>query len=120
VRKEGPDIAASDIDPEAVRLTRENARRAGVSFRVEERPIRDLSATKPPGVVVVNPPYGERLVGGEGLYREMAEVFARLSGHRICVLAGTPAVERAIGRPPDKWLILFNGPIECRLLIYDY
>lgn len=119
VRAERVDIAASDLDPEAVRLTRENARRAGVEIAVSRRPVAELAPTDPPGVVVVNPPYGERLAGGDALYRGMAAVFRRLRGHRVCILAGSPDVERALGKP-EKWLLLFNGPIECRLLTYRY
>jgi hypothetical protein len=36
----------------------------------------------------------------------------------VALLAGTPALERAMGRAPDRWWMLFNGPIECRLLLY--
>ena len=35
------------------------------------------------------------------------------------LLAGTPAIGRAMGREPDKWWILFNGAIECRLLVFE-
>jgi putative N6-adenine-specific DNA methylase len=114
----GPEVGASDVDAEAVAITRENAHLAGVGITVSRRDVRDLEPTDPPGVVVVNPPYGERLAGGEALYRDMAKAFARLKGHRVCVLAGTPAIERALGRP-DSWLKLFNGALECRLLTYQ-
>lgn len=120
IRPDGPDILASDIDAEAVRIAEENARQAGVKIAVARRPIAALEPTNPPGAIVVNPPYGERLAGGAALYREMGAVFERMKGHRVAVLAGSREVEPAIRRKPEKWLILFNGPIECRLLVYRY
>lgn len=117
-RPHGPPIFAGDIDPEAVARTRDNAGSAGVTIDVVERDIRDLVPLDPPGVVVANPPYGMRLDADRALYDRMATALHRLPGHTIALLAGTPAIERAMRRPPDRWWILFNGPIECRLLVY--
>lgn len=36
----------------------------------------------------------------------------------VAVLAGAPAIGDAMGRAPDRWWALYNGPIECRLLVY--
>jgi len=41
-----------------------------------------------------------------------------MHGHTVALLAGTPAIGRAMGREADRWWILYNGPIECRLLVY--
>jgi putative N6-adenine-specific DNA methylase len=115
---DGPPILASDIDPEAVARTRDNARSAGVSLEVLQRDVRDIAPLEPPGVVVTNPPYGVRVEGDRELYQGMAAGLRSLHGHAVAVLAGTPAVERAMGRAPDRWWIVYNGPIECRLLLY--
>jgi putative N6-adenine-specific DNA methylase len=48
----------------------------------------------------------------------MAAAFRRLHGHRVALLAGTPEIERAMGRY-TRSLIVFNGAIECRLLTYE-
>jgi putative N6-adenine-specific DNA methylase len=117
-RADGPPILASDVDPEAVERTQDNARAAGVSIEVLQRDVRDIAPLEPAGVVVTNPPYGVRVEGDRELYQGMAAGLRRLRGHTVAILAGTPAVERALGRPPDRWWILFNGPIECRLLVY--
>jgi putative N6-adenine-specific DNA methylase len=116
--KGGPPVRASDADPRAVELARENARAAGVDLVVEQQDVRDLPALDPPGWVVTNPPYGERIAGGEALYRELARSLRRLRGWGAAVLAGTPDIARAMGREPDRWWALYNGPIECRLLLY--
>ena len=80
----------------------------------------------PPGHVIVNPPYGERLAGGQALYREMARAFRRLRGHRVGILSGTPGIEYAMAQrlpeppvPEPRSLSVWNGAIECRLLTYD-
>jgi 23S rRNA G2445 N2-methylase RlmL len=67
----------------------------------------------------VNPPYGARLEADRELYQAMSAAMVRMHGHTLAVLAGAPAIERAISLAPKKWLALFNGPIECRLLTYD-
>ena len=69
--------------------------------------------------IVTNPPYGERLDAPDALYRDMAQAFARLHGWRVAVLAGAAAIERAMRRRADKALAVWNGDIECRLLLYD-
>jgi putative N6-adenine-specific DNA methylase len=117
-RGEGPRIVASDADERAVGLARENARAAGVEIVVEQRDIRDLGTLEPPGFVVTNPPYGERIAGGDALYAELARAMRRMRGSTVGLLAGTPDIGRAMGRDPDRWWALYNGPIECRLLVY--
>jgi putative N6-adenine-specific DNA methylase len=118
-RGDGPPVLASDADPRAVELTRANARKAGVDIAVEQRDVRDLAPLEPPGLVVTNPPYGERIAAEGALYEDMARAFRRMRGHSLAVLAGSPALGRALRRDPDRWWILYNGAIECRLLVFD-
>jgi putative N6-adenine-specific DNA methylase len=130
--KEGPSVHASDADPRAVELARENARAAGVHLVVEQLDVRDLRVADPPGWVVTNPPYGERIAvrqvsgsagawskpGAEDLYRGLARSLRRMHGWTVALLAGTPDIARAMGREADQWWALYNGPIECRLLLF--
>jgi 23S rRNA G2445 N2-methylase RlmL len=118
-RDHGPAIHASDADAGAVRNARQNARAAGVTIDLRHRSVRDLPAMGRGGIVVTNPPYGQRLEAEPGLYAELATALSRLGGSSIALLAGTPAIERAMGRPPDRFWLLYNGPIECRLLLYE-
>jgi putative N6-adenine-specific DNA methylase len=117
-REEGPAVRASDVDPRAVERTRRSARDAGVDIVVERRGIRDFEPPGPGGVVVTNPPYGQRLEVDEALYGEMAKSFRRVRRATVALLAGSPALAGAMRREPDRWWILYNGPIECRLLVY--
>lgn len=114
----GPPVRASDVDPRAIERARGNAREAGVEIVLERRDVRDLEPLDPPGFVVTNPPYGERIAAEATLFADLARAAGRLKGHTIAILAGTPSISRAMRREPDRWWILYNGPIECRLLVY--
>jgi 23S rRNA G2445 N2-methylase RlmL len=115
---DGPLVIARDVDPNSVELTRNNARAAGVSLVVERQDIRDLEPLEPAGFVVANPPYGVRLDADPALYDDLGSVLRRMRGHTVVLLAGTPTVARVMRQAPERWWTLYNGPIECRLLVY--
>ena len=117
-RREGPTVRARDVDPQAVQRTRANARAAGVNLVVEERDVREGLALSAPGQVVTNPPYGERIEVARATYGHLARAVRLAKGTGAAILAAGPDVERAMGREPDRWWMLYNGPIECRLLVY--
>jgi putative N6-adenine-specific DNA methylase len=122
----GAPILASDQDARAVAATRRNVTAAGVAERVHvERCAAEqvhVPAGLPPGVILVNPPYGERL-GDEGrlapLYRALGDAWKqRFDGWTAWILTGNPRLAGAVGLRPSRRIPLFNGPIECRLLRY--
>jgi 23S rRNA (guanine2445-N2)-methyltransferase len=115
----GAPVIARDVDPRSVQLTRDNARAAGVALVAERRDVRDLSPLEPAGFVVTNPPYGVRLDVDPALYDDLARALRGMRGHTVALLAGTPALGRAMRSEPARWWILHNGPIECRLLAYS-
>ncbi|MBK8251795.1 MAG: RNA methyltransferase [Polyangiaceae bacterium] len=117
--EKGPLVWAFDASRTMVAVARENARAADIHMRIEERTIDSLSPLPTPGVVIVNPPYGERLPADQSLYETMASAFRRMKEHRIAVLAGAPEVEAAVPRRPTKVYTVFNGPIECRFFLVD-
>jgi len=117
-REDCPVIVGRDVVPAAVDLARSNARKAGVTPRFEVGPVADLQPVGPSGFVVTNPPYGERLGADSALYAGMVDAFRRMPGHTIAVLSGSPALEDAFRARPDKWLALYNGDLECRLLVW--
>ncbi|UQA63769.1 methyltransferase [Polyangium aurulentum] len=120
IRKEGPLVMGSDVSATALETARRNARATGMNVRFLKRDVRDIEPLRPPGFVVTNPPYGERLEGGPELYEGMAEAFTtRMRWHTVVILAGTPAILRAMRMRPAKEITVFNGPIECRLLTYS-
>ena len=121
-----PLIRASDRDPKAVRAALINAGRAGVADRLQiER--RDWSAVEPPpgppGLLIANPPYGERL----GEQDELSDLYAQLgdrlktrfAGWRAALFAGNPEQGKRMGLRAVKTNVFHNGPLECRLLQFQ-
>jgi putative N6-adenine-specific DNA methylase len=119
-------ILASDARGDAVSFATDNARAAGIGhlLRFEKRDIRDFHPPEgSPGVILCNPPYGER-IGEEKdlfpLYRLLGEVFAqRAVGWTAYVFTGNPRLAAAIGLTPAAETPLFNGKIPCRLLKFE-
>jgi putative N6-adenine-specific DNA methylase len=113
---EGP-VFGSDVDPAMLAIAEANAGAAGVNVTLLERDMRELRPHPDGGTVVTNPPYGERLVADSTFLHEMGRTLMGLEGHNVTVIAGSREIEQALGRP-DRWLIVFNGAIECRLLSF--
>jgi 23S rRNA (guanine2445-N2)-methyltransferase / 23S rRNA (guanine2069-N7)-methyltransferase len=119
-------ITGSDIDPEAVRMTLANATHAGVAewLHVEKRALSDLVRPRAEhGLVVANPPYGERIGAESGLpalYSELGTVLReRFQGWQAAILTGNPPLARNLGIYAKRTHRVFNGTIECRLLRFD-
>jgi putative N6-adenine-specific DNA methylase len=112
-----------DLDPAAIGLAAANAAKAGVGKRVSAS-TRDIAEFRPEtetGVLLCNPPYGERLLdikAAEGLYRKMGEAFARHKGLRVYVISPHEEFEKLFGRPADKRRKLYNGMLKCQLFMY--
>ncbi len=135
-------IFGSDADPEAVRMALENGASAGVSewLHVERRALSDavapgatepdgttsgasLPAARASGLVMTNPPYGERIGSESGLpelYADLGRVLReRFQGWQAAILSGNPALARNLGMYAKRAHRVFNGDLECRLLRFD-
>lgn len=118
-------VLGFDRDPKAIIACRENARRAGLEYAIsfDRRPFEDTEPCGHQGVLVMNPPYGVRMGDKselEGLYRKIGEVFKRrFTGWTAYLLAGDLELARLVGLKPARRFVLFNGPLECRLLKYE-
>lgn len=113
-------IYGYDIDSRAIRLSYEHAERAGVKNLVhfEKRDMRDVTSRYAHGIIITNPPYGERLSGGEelkNLYRDFGKMFRSLDEWSAYVVGTTPAFEKYFGQKADKKRKLYNSEIECIL-----
>ncbi len=111
----------SDIDPLALRLTEENARKAGVGgrIRLEESSVTDFSPKTETGMIICNPPYGERLLDiqqAEELYTVMGRVFP--VEWSSTVISPSERFEALFGRPAQKRRKLYNGMIRCQVFLY--
>ena len=119
-------IIGSDIDPEAVRMSLANGEAAGVAdwLHVEKRALTEVTRPAgPPGLVVANPPYGERIgaeSGLQALYSELgATLRERFQDWQAAILTGNPPLARNLGIYAKRTHRVFNGTIECRLLRFD-
>jgi 23S rRNA (guanine2445-N2)-methyltransferase / 23S rRNA (guanine2069-N7)-methyltransferase len=122
-----PVIVGGDRDGAAIRAAWASLERAGLHGRVhfERRDLADLAPPPgaKPGLVVVNPPYGERLGEAETLrplYRLLGErLRERFTGWTAAVLTGNPDLGKEMGLRARRYHTLFNGALECRLLHFE-
>jgi putative N6-adenine-specific DNA methylase len=118
-------ILGSDASSGAIRNARRNAERAGIAQFVTfgNRDIGDVSPPPSPGIVLCNPPYGVRLGEEEALkplYKKIGDMLKRrFNGYTAFLLVGNAALAPCIGLRASRRIVLFNGPIECRLLRYE-
>lgn len=113
----------SDIDEHALELTRINAKRAGVAskIRVHKADIASFSPQTERGVIICNPPYGERMLDRQEaaqIYRIMGKVFQQRPGYRYTIISPEEDFESYFGRPADKRRKLYNGMIRCQIYMY--
>lgn len=116
-------IVASDIDPFAVELTRENCKKARISdlVTVEEKAVKDFACGEAGGTIVCNPPYGERLLEKddcEQITQQMGEVYRRLDNWSLFALTPLEQFEYFFGGKASKKRKLYNGMIKCNLYQY--
>ncbi len=113
----------SDIDPEAIKLTLENAKKAGVSDLIEANlgDVKDLKLPDERCLLITNPPYGERLLdikNAEALYKIMGERMVKEQGKKYFIISPNDDFETFFGRPADKRRKLYNGMLKCQLYMY--
>ncbi|MDO4679593.1 MAG: class I SAM-dependent RNA methyltransferase [Blautia sp.] len=111
------DIQGYDIDPEALKAARANAKLAGVEnlIHFQQRAVKDLRHPKPYGFIITNPPYGERLEEKSALpqlYREIGESFERLDKWSMYLITSYDKTENDIGRKADKNRKIYNGMLK--------
>lgn len=116
-------IRGGDIDDKILKAARQNADMAGVSedIHFQQQNAAELSSNKSYGVIVCNPPYGERLSEREDverLYGAIGKSFAKLESWSYYVLSGHPGFEQHFGRRADRKRKLFNGDILCNYYQY--
>ena len=112
-------IMGTDISGKALESAEANIRSAGLHKHIslKKESIFDLQPPMIPGIVVTNPPYGERLKQFQldRFYTQLGDVFkARYNGWDVWVLAGNRVAMKNFGLHPSRTITLFNGPIECK------
>ncbi len=127
--RQWPEIRGYDASPKAIGNAQGNIDRAGLNDRV--RVLRkELNQFRQPshqplltGLVLTNPPYGERL-GDEAallhLYRHLGQrLREEFVGWRAGIFTGNPDLGKQMGLRSNKQYQLYNGPIACKLLLFD-
>jgi len=112
-----PDIQGYDIDEYMVKISRENAKLAGVDHMIhfQQRSLDQLSHPKKYGFIITNPPYGERLEEQENLptlYRTLGERYSQLDAWSLFMITSYEKAEEMIGRKADKNRKIYNGMLK--------
>ena len=110
------EILGSDIDPAVVEIANQNAKKAGVASAVSFRNC-DLGVASYPdtGIVICNPPYGERL-GDLAEARKLVRVMGKRvkeKGIGAIIISPDVELEKSFGREADKKRKIYNGMIRC-------
>jgi 23S rRNA (guanine2445-N2)-methyltransferase / 23S rRNA (guanine2069-N7)-methyltransferase len=120
-----PQITGYDIDKAAIRNALAQVERAGLTGKIhlEKRAVAQLTALPTPGLLVTNPPYGERLGDYEAtkqLYSHLGEVLrTQFQGWQAAVVAGDVDLGKRIGIRANQRYTLYNGALECKLLGFN-
>ena len=117
------DIWGGDIDAKSVAIAKDNALRAGIAdyVRFETADAKSFRRAAQGGIIMTNPPYGERVMQhdeAEELYKSFGAATKRLDGWKMYILSSHTEFERTFGRTATKKRKLYNGMIKCDLFMY--
>ncbi len=116
-------ISGFDINPEAIKLALKHANRAGVQDKIhfQAMDMRDVSSKLSHGVIITNPPYGERLMDEaelKVLYADFGKMTKGLDEWCVYVISSYKAFEKYYGKKADKVRKLYNSELECNFYTY--
>ena len=116
-------IFASDVNPKAISIAKYHAERAGATdkIRFSVADARKFTCNIPYGVMISNPPYGERLSDEAEVRKLMADfgkTFRALPDWNAYILTSLPEFERYFGKRADKKKKLFNANLTCGFYSY--
>lgn len=117
-------IIGGELSPNVAKKAKENVKFAKVEDIVSIRNCNMKDFEVPPGrgVVVINPPYGERMVKDnvDELYKMIGDTFKqKFSGYDCWVLSSNMEAFKQVGLRPSRKIKLFNGQLECRFMKYE-
>lgn len=112
-----------DIDAQTLELAKQNAKLAGVDDKItfSYRDIADFSEDFERATVIVNPPYGERLLDvkeAESLYKIMGQRFSPKKGYSYTIISPDDDFEKCFKREAQKRRKLYNGMLKCQVYMY--
>jgi len=118
------DIIGSDISEEAIEIARENAKSARLHKDIvfEVKSFEEQIPPEDGGILVMNPPYGERIVPEDivKLYQEIGNALKKnYNGYNAWIISSDFNALKFIGLKPTRKISLFNGPLECKLAKFE-
>ncbi len=116
-------ILGSDSDPKCVSLSMANARKAGVAdcIRFKDGDATKMSLPAQEGILVCNPPYGQRMLeqrSAQRLYSALGRHLKYADRWKAFVITSEPEFEHYYGKRCDKKRKLYNGMIQCNYYMY--
>ena len=118
-------IVATDLSEDAVDISTRNAKTAGVDHLIDFSicDFADTPVPEEPGVVILNPEYGERL----GVHSKLEATYKRIGdfmkskcmGYRGYIFTGNPDLAKKIGLKASRRIEFYNGKLDCRMLEYE-
>ena len=116
-------ILGSDNDPRCVSLSMANARKAGVAdcIRFRDGDATKMSLPTDTGILVTNPPYGQRMLeqqSAQRLYAALGRHLKYADGWKKYIITSEPEFEHYFGKRADKKRKLYNGMIQCNYYMY--
>ncbi len=117
-------IMGADVSPRAVKIAQENIKAAGLHkyITVEQRSISDWELQTETGLIVTNPPYGERLLSDDlfGLYAQLGETLKhKFTGSTAWVISSHVDCLQRVGLRPSAKVKLLNGALDCEFWKYE-
>lgn len=117
------DLHGSDINPEAIQLAKRHLHAAGLDGRIDFQTadMRTVQRAEASGVILCNPPYGERLgdrKSCEALYHDFGIMCRSHPAWSVCVITSHPAFERHFGRRAERKRRFYNGRLECEYMVF--
>ena len=116
-------ISGFDINKDAIKLAQKHAERAGVKDKIHLQvgDMREVSSRFSHGVIVTNPPYGERLMDETELkilYKDFGAMTRKLDEWCVYAITSYRAFEKYFGARADKVRKLYNSELECNFYQY--
>lgn len=124
VKKMECTITSSDISGRSVEIARRNIRSAGFeeNIHVKISSFENLLFKEGTGVIIANPPYGERLKSEDivDMYKRIGDKLKHnCRGYDAWVIGSDINAIKFIGLHPSKKIKVYNGPLECRFLHFN-
>jgi putative N6-adenine-specific DNA methylase len=117
-------IIGSDRSFKAIEIARQNVRNAHLhkDIKILKKNMEEFSPPPAPGMLIINPPYGERLEEDDikALYSSIGDSLKRnFTGYTAWVISSDFHALKYIGLKPSKKITVYNGPLECRYVRFD-